>query len=321
MAITCAGLLAGAPGFPRAEASRLPKSTPESKALAYLVREVPRWSRDNKCYSCHNNGDGARALYTARRLSFAVPDAALADTSRWLSRPQEWYHNGGETGLSDKGLARIQFAAALVDAVETGQVKDRRLLVRAADLVAEYQQGDGSWEVDAEGSVGSPATYGAVLATYQACRTLKKADRRRYAAAIAKAVQWLRTVKVRSILDAAAILLALEEMKGHDIQRQQRRCLELIRKGESGQAGWGPYTTSRPEPFDTAVVVLALVHQAEHPEIKRLLKRGRTYLITTQQPDGSWQETTRPPGSESYAQRISTTGWATLALLATRQLP
>ncbi|MEX0713581.1 MAG: hypothetical protein WD278_14585 [Pirellulales bacterium] len=33
--------------------------------------------------------------------------------------------------------------------------------------------------------------------------------------------------------------------------------------------------------------------------------------------DGSWPETTRPAGGQSYAQRISTTAWATIALLAT----
>ncbi|MEP7271259.1 MAG: hypothetical protein ABI882_07120 [Acidobacteriota bacterium] len=37
----------------------------ESKAVAFLVREVPAWSKGNGCFSCHNNGDGARALYTA----------------------------------------------------------------------------------------------------------------------------------------------------------------------------------------------------------------------------------------------------------------
>ena len=38
-------------------------------------------------------------------------------------------------------------------------------------------------------------------------------------------------------------------------------------------------------------------------------------LATTIKPDGSWPETTRPANQESYAQRISTTSWALLALL------
>ena len=61
--------------------------TGEYRALAYLAREVPRWARENKCYSCHNNGDAARALYKAVRLGEPVPREALQDTSRWLRRP------------------------------------------------------------------------------------------------------------------------------------------------------------------------------------------------------------------------------------------
>ena len=45
-----------------------PDDSPEGKALAYLAIEVPRWSSEHKCFSCHNNGDGARALYLAIKL-------------------------------------------------------------------------------------------------------------------------------------------------------------------------------------------------------------------------------------------------------------
>ena len=37
--------------------------------------------------------------------------------------------------------------------------------------------------------------------------------------------------------------------------------------------------------------------------------------MARQEPDGGWVETTRPSGNQSYAQRVSTSGWATLALL------
>ena len=66
----------------------------------------------------------------------------------------------------------------------------------------------------------------------------------------------------------------------------------------------------------TAVVVLALAAQAGD-EAAALAKRGRAFLVASQQADGSWRETTRPAGRDSYAQRLSTAGWATLALLAT----
>lgn len=51
--------------------------------------------------------------------------------------------------------------------------------------------------------------------------------------------------------------------------------------------------------------------------MKAMIARGRKFLIKEQHDDGSWPETTRPPGNASYAERISTAGWATMALLAT----
>ena len=73
--------------------------------------------------------------------------------------------------------------------------------------------------------------------------------------------------------------------------------------------------TSPPEAFDTALVLIALARAGDLVERRDLIARGRSFLIAQQQPDGSWIETTRPRGGESYARRISTTGWAALALL------
>ena len=72
-------------------------------------------------------------------------------------------------------------------------------------------------------------------------------------------------------------------------------------------------TTSPPEPFDTALALLSLSKSGDTDPVRSLIARGRAFLIAHQQDDGGWVETTRPPGGESYAQRISTTGWATPA--------
>ena len=118
---------------------------PEARALAYLAREVPQWSPNNKCFSCHNNGDGARALYTAAGMTYRVDAKVLADTTRWLAHPEGWKDNGGDGEFSDKTLAAIQFGSALVMAVQSEAVKTKTPLVTAADVVAKNQQQDGSW--------------------------------------------------------------------------------------------------------------------------------------------------------------------------------
>lgn len=293
------------------------RPSPEARALDYLAREVPRWKPANKCYSCHNNGDAARALYVARRRGHTVPVEALQDTSQWLTQTAAWdKKTDGERG-QDTGLARLQFAAALLEAMDAGLVKDDKALGRAAALVAEGQHKDGSWPVSNADNIGGPTTYGTALATWQARRVLLKADKDKYRDALARAGRWVRGREVKNILDAAAVMLSLEGSTDAAAQKQRELCLSLIRKGESKDGGWGPYVTSAPEVFDTALVLLALTPGAE--ERRDLVKRGRAYLIASQEKDGSWPETTRPTGGVSYAQRLSTAGWATLALLATAE--
>src|SRR5205807_19066 len=141
-------------------------ASPEGRAVAFLSREVPQWQVQNKCYSCHNNGDAARALYTAKRLGRPISDRVLADTTRWVSKPADWDHNGGEGEFNDKRLARLQFAASLSEAKEAGLVHEREPLDKAAALVAELQAKDGSWMIDTGGAAGAPATHGTALATF-----------------------------------------------------------------------------------------------------------------------------------------------------------
>ena len=60
--------------------------SPEQLAVTFLSFEVPRWPVENGCYSCHNNGDAARALYTAVGMAMPVELQALRDTTDWVQR-------------------------------------------------------------------------------------------------------------------------------------------------------------------------------------------------------------------------------------------
>ena len=273
-------------------------STPESRAVAFLEREVPAWPVENKCFSCHNNGDGTRALLAARRAGHPLDPNALESSLRFLSRPEEWRYSGPEGHFSDRKLAAIQFAHALSSSGETGDP-----LRRAAELVRGFQESDGSWAVDTGGLPGSPVTYGRTLATTVARRILARAGLDEPAV---RAGAWLRDQKPETPLEAAALLLD---------NPSRGDAFDVLRKSQGAQGGWGPYLVSPPEPFDTAVALIAL---SNVPRADDMIRRGRSYLALQQQPDGSWPETVRPPGAESYAQRISTTAWALLALLQTR---
>ncbi|CEF48438.1 unnamed protein product [uncultured bacterium] len=294
-------------------------TTPEGRAIAFLSREVPRWSRENRCFSCHNNGDAARALYHAVSRGYAVEDHALAETTGWLAEPDRWDRNGGDGPFSDKRLARVQFAAALAAAHRAGRVTDPQVLRRACDRLVRDQAADGSWPLEGEDEPGSPAAYGRSLATYLARKALESGASDRFRGPIEKADRWLLGHEVETVIDAAVMLMATSSDRSPRAATVRGRSLDLLRKAQSRDGGWGPFVKSPPEVFDTAMALIGLATSADSHGTRPHLLLGRSFLVARQQADGGWIETTRPSGAESYAQRISTSGWATMALLATRE--
>jgi len=204
----------------------------------------------------------------------------------------------------------------LLTAIETGHLIDKKPLQAAARKVAADQSPSGAWLIDSGTTVGSPVTYGSALATMLACRVLKAADRNAHKNSTRGAERWLGRAPIKSVSAAASVLLAGD----HSLEAKSRRdeCMTIIGRAQTKDGGWGPYADSPPEVFDTALALLALA-RAKQAAVKNRIHRGRTFLAAQQDADGGWPATTRPPGGESYAQRVSTTGWATLALLATRE--
>src|SRR5262245_52941647 len=233
-----------------------PGETPEARAVRFLASEVPRWRREHPCYSCHNNGDAARALIAAAGKGFEI-DTAISDTLSWLARPERWDENAQGGGIDDKPLARVQFAAALTSAVDAGRAPSESLRT-AAEIVARDQGTDGSWRLDSSQSVGSPATYGTVLATWSARRTLVAAESAAFSPAIGRADSWLRAFDPKNMLDSAAIVLALAQANDEPGRAKRGLAAGLLWKGQGPDGGWGLYATSASEPFDTAVAVLAM---------------------------------------------------------------
>jgi hypothetical protein len=293
------------------------QKTPEQRAVDYLSREVPSWSKENHCFSCHNNGDGARALYVARRMSFSVPVSSLTDTTEWLSHPKTWDDFKGTAGFSDKRLARIEFANALVEAVDAGFVIDKQSIVDAIEPLAAAQDANGSWTVDSGPPVALPATYGPVLATYMARRVLERTGEPRFGDVIKRANDFLVQAKPTSTMNAAAIVMGLADLRSIAASEKLKEALDVLVKSQANDGGWGPFAKTPTEVFDSALAVMAMASVRGQFDISERLRRGRDYLIANQLPEGGWTETTRPSGGRSYAEHISTCGWATLALLAT----
>jgi hypothetical protein len=258
----------------------VPASAGVKEAVAYLEAEVPKWKPENGCYSCHNNGDGARAVLVASNAQ----NPAVADTIRFLREPARWPKDLAP-------LALVQFANALLASGESGDP-----FRQAVDRLAATQKADGHFEMDAEAAAGSPVTYGPVLGTVIARDLLRRSDAKAHAKRIQDTTAWLEARKAEHPMDVAALVIGLGRKPDID---------KLI----SLQGKDGSWNGS--EAFDTAVAMIALRSHA--PDA---VKRGRDWLLKSQLGPGGWRGTTRPAGGQSYAQHISTTAWALMALVA-----
>lgn len=131
---------------------------------------------------------------------------------------------------------------------------------------------------------------------------------------VRRARGWLMQREGRNTVTAAAGLIALAGDNSDRAHVKKGVWRRLLLEGQGSTGGWGPYSQSPAETFDTALALIALALEEQRESVEAR-KRGREFLMKEQQRDGGWPATTRPTGGESYAQRISTTAWALIGLL------
>lgn len=288
-------------------------------ALDFLEKQVSSWPAENGCFSCHNNADAALALFKAKRFGWDVDSDSTSSTLDWISSPGRWDKQQGDPNASDQQLADIQFASALVQAVDAGVLPTDKWNPSVARQLVKYQTPNGNWVIEKQDSLGSPAAPGNALATLKAWTYLKHAPIDDTREAIRKASGFLRNMPQESVSQTAAKLLYNSE-SGVQADGDVVLGLEYLMRAQTTLGGWGPYPHRPPEVFDTAMALLAMLPHARDERIAMIMNRGLSFLIAEQLPDGSWRETTRPSGEESHAQWVSTSAWATLALLGIHQV-
>ena len=118
------------------------------------------------------------------------------------------------------------------------------------------------------------------LATFMARRTLETAGTKRFTGAIARANQWLRATKPANILDMATVVLAVPG---------RRELLKPIVAAQTSDGGWGPQPGAPAEPFDTALVLLALKDSEKPKQLREGARFSRRFSNGT-------EVGRRPPG-------------------------
>ncbi len=186
---------------------------------------------------------------------------------------------------------------------------------------------DGSWLLDSSDSIGSPATYGTALATVFARRTLQAANQdHSRSASIAPAVGSPRSPSTTSPTRQQSCSHSPTPLAGAPATGNRR--YRFSSRDRGAMAAGGRTRTLLPRRsirrwrcsrFKRSGGGRTPRNQSSARQCStRRSRSGRRYLVKTQLDDGSWNETTRPAGQTSYAQRVSTTAWALLALMETK---
>ncbi|GIW96432.1 MAG: hypothetical protein KatS3mg110_4473 [Pirellulaceae bacterium] len=312
-----AGLLACGDPPAAAPAGHEMQKTLET-ARRFLRNQERTWREDNGCFSCHNQGIALRALWISDPPDGSDPTAVPQHLRRWLVQPATWQTVDDPAG-GDQRLADLHFGRAALAGQQRGILEiDQHVRAQIGRQIVAHLR-EGHWPADVTSPLASPLSPGPMWGTLLACQILEECDSAsQWRPALQAAYQWILQTAPGNTPDVAAQLIAALPAEQHAVLD---RCFQQLRDSQNPDGGWGPFPGKPSEPFDTALVLIALgrLLQIDNPpEVQRVVReritRGQTFLVRTQQPDGGWPETTRPPGRESYPLRIATTAWVVEAL-------
>ncbi|MBK9388087.1 MAG: hypothetical protein IPN34_24985 [Planctomycetes bacterium] len=315
----CALLASGALSALALDACQLaPRARPRPspvlvRAQEFLTRELAQWHAEERCASCHHDGDAARVLWSIDAGFDALREARLAAHRDRLLRSPLWCDPQADPRFREEGLALVQRAAALHAALARGARLDAAAVVGLLEALRAQQEEPGNWLGSTATGLGGPVTYGPFLATAVALGVLEERAEAANVAAVRRGRAWLASARASATLEHAAVAWALAAPRELREREARDRSVAALLARATRRGGFAPWEQGPAEVFDTALALIALQAQPAAPALARACAAARGFLEREQEPDGGWRETTRPADGESRAHRVSTSAWAAQA--------
>ncbi len=299
-----------------------------SRSLALLESASTGFYKVQDCYSCHNLGLPARAYAIARERGIALDEPAIhAAIVKALS-------HGPDLSSVDRVVQYNMLidpssseGSALLAAHAGGLAPNFATAIQAV-LIASYQRADGHWPTIDE---RPPQGHSVFTATATAARAvqlyLPEELHTELAGRIARAREWFLKSAPQTTEDYTYRLFGLVWTGAAPAARAAavRDLMALQRR----DGGWAQLPRMEPDAYATGEVLVAL-HEGGVPATDAAWRKGLNWLISSQNPDGSWRVHTRmvspakvsPPYFESglpfgHDQFLSSsaTSYAAMALL------
>jgi hypothetical protein len=324
----------------RADEPAIPEATPAQarraveRAIGYLQTESASWLKTRKCAACHHVPMPLWALSEAERRGYAIDKKFLTETTESLLGSKEKLLLGSKIfpnpadppdprpqgrGLN-MGLPFLAIAARSLPSLDEGQKQSLELIT---EEILKKQQADGSWEFFAtlrRPPINESQTTDVAWIILALEGELGPDAPEAQRAALAKAIGWLEAAKPADLHQDKVMKVLLGARSGKPREALRSAIDELLAL-QRADGGW---SQTVPEPksdaFATGQTLYALSSvgdAVERPEIKRAM----SFLVATQNPDGSWPMVSRStpngePGSSKLLTPITcaASSWATLGL-------
>jgi len=274
------------------------------------------------CHSCHHQDLTAMTMFMAKKAGHAVNDTIAAETLSSIAATVK--ARKATSAENNDPVAIVMSGAYSLWALSENNYPANKSMTLLAKNLMQRQTSNGSW---VSPNPRPPMEYYAFTATalvinalnHYAPAALKDEVTRR----IEKAKTWLIAEKPETNEERVFQLLGLGWAKGDVafIQQQVKSLLAMQRE----DGGWSQLDGLPTDAYATGQSLYAL-HYSGLDVNDKAFQKGISYLLRTQQPDGSWRIKSRSFPSvpfvetgfpEAGDQFISAAGsnWATMALL------
>ena len=297
-----------------------------AKSMTLLQRSSGEFFKESGCVGCHHQNFTAMAVAAARKAGVKVDDAAEQEQlkvvkAQWMAFQEGLLQRVDPPGASDTVVYSLLGLAA------AGYPADATTDALIVNLAAE-QTLEGSWCYGGisrppieEGCIAHAATGIRAMQVYGPPGLKAEFDRR-----IARARDYLLEAPPKTTDDRAMLLAGLK-WSGASEDRVQAAARGLLQE-QRADGGWAGNPHLESDAYSTGESLYALRESGALRVSDAAYKRGVTFLLKTQRPDGSWHVKSRAVKFQPYFQSgfpydhdqwISACGtaWATVALANT----
>lgn len=273
------------------------------KSLPLLMTAATGHRENRTCFACHNQGPPIMALAAARERGFAIDDAELDRQknfiSEFLNKNRDNYLVGkGQGGQADTaGYALWTLAAA-------GYPADDLTAAVAEYLLQRHKEFD-YWKAT---SNRPPSEAGSFTTTYLGLYGLNAfgttPQQERVSARTEKVRSWLRQTSPVDQEDRVFRLWGLDAA-GAEASEVAAAAKELMARQRS-DGGWAqldsgePATATESDAYATGTALVALHSTGQLLATDAEYQRAISYLLKTQESDGSWHVVSRSKPFQAY---------------------